>query len=85
MLEFALKRPNGALEFRYAYHEAIEEAHHTLMFQEFVSSGDLQNHRLGAAEACAQCFTDIVQGLRHQDLIIARGDFRVTLGQHHLD
>lgn len=37
LLEFALELPNGAPEFRYAYHETIEEAHHTLMFQEFVN------------------------------------------------
>ncbi len=37
LLEFALKLPNGAPEFRYAYHEIIEEAQHSLMFQEFVN------------------------------------------------
>ena len=37
LLEFASKLPNGAAEFRYAYHEVIEEAHHSLMFQEFVN------------------------------------------------
>jgi hypothetical protein len=37
LLEFALKLPNGAPEFRYAYHELIEEAQHSLMFQEFVN------------------------------------------------
>src|SRR5262249_38860075 len=28
---------NGSPEFRYAYHEIIEEAQHSLMFQEFVN------------------------------------------------
>jgi len=37
LLEFALSRPNGSPEFRYAYHELIEEGQHSLMFQEFVN------------------------------------------------
>ena len=37
LLEFAESLPNGAAEFRYAYHEVIEEAQHSLMFQEFVN------------------------------------------------
>ncbi len=37
MLEFAWVLPNGAPEFRYAYHEIIEEGHHSLIFQEFVN------------------------------------------------
>jgi hypothetical protein len=37
LLEFATRLPNGAPEFRYAYHEVIEEAQHSLMFQEFVN------------------------------------------------
>jgi hypothetical protein len=37
MLEFALTLPNRAPEFRYALHECIEEAQHSLMFQEFVN------------------------------------------------
>src|SRR5262245_42423983 len=37
LLEFALRLPNGSPEFRYAYHEIIEEAQHSLMFQEFVN------------------------------------------------
>jgi hypothetical protein len=37
LLEFALALPNGAPEFRYVYHEVIEEAQHSLMFQEFVN------------------------------------------------
>jgi hypothetical protein len=37
LLEFALALPNGVPEFRYAYHEIIEEAQHSLMFQEFVN------------------------------------------------
>jgi hypothetical protein len=37
LLEFAWRLPNGAPEFRYVYHEIIEEAQHSLMFQEFVN------------------------------------------------
>jgi hypothetical protein len=37
LLEFAATLPNGSPEFRYAYHEVIEEAQHSLMFQEFVN------------------------------------------------
>jgi len=37
LLEFASTLPNGSPEFRYAYHEVIEEAQHSLMFQEFVN------------------------------------------------
>jgi hypothetical protein len=37
LLEFAGTLPNGAPEFRYTYHEVIEEAQHSLMFQEFVN------------------------------------------------
>ncbi len=34
---YAFKLPNGSDEFRYAYHEAIEEGHHGMMFQELVN------------------------------------------------
>ncbi len=37
LLEYAAKLPNRSPEFRYAYHETIEEAQHSLMFQEFVN------------------------------------------------
>jgi len=37
LLEFAAGVPNGSPEFRYVYHEVIEEAQHSLMFQEFVN------------------------------------------------
>ncbi|MHB8329296.1 MAG: AurF N-oxygenase family protein [Acidimicrobiales bacterium] len=42
LLEYASRLPNGAPEFRYAYHEVIEEAHHSLMFQEFVNRTGLE-------------------------------------------
>lgn len=37
LLDFAADLPNHSPEFRYAYHEVIEEAQHSLMFQEFVN------------------------------------------------
>jgi len=37
LLEYTFNLPNGDPRFRYAYHELIEEAHHGLMFQEFVN------------------------------------------------
>ena len=37
LLEFAETLPNGAPEFRYVYHEVIEEAQHSLMFQELIN------------------------------------------------
>jgi hypothetical protein len=37
LLEFAWRLPNQSPEFRYAYHEVIEEGQHSLMFQEFVN------------------------------------------------
>jgi P-aminobenzoate N-oxygenase AurF len=37
LLAFAGTLPNGAAEFRYAYHEVIEECQHSLMFQEFIN------------------------------------------------
>jgi hypothetical protein len=42
LLEFAMKLPNGSPEFRYAYHEVIEEAQHSLMFQGFVNRSGLE-------------------------------------------
>lgn len=37
LLRFAATQPHNSLEYRFAYHEIIEEAHHSLMFQEFVN------------------------------------------------
>jgi hypothetical protein len=47
LLEFALTLPNGAPEFRYVYHEVIEEGQHSLMFQEFVNRTGLPVAGLG--------------------------------------
>lgn len=41
LLEYAFRLPNGSPEFRYVYHEVIEEAQHSLMFQEFVNRSGL--------------------------------------------
>ena len=37
LLDFAMRLPQGAPEFRYVLHEVIEETHHTMMFQEFAN------------------------------------------------
>jgi hypothetical protein len=50
LLEFADGLPNRAPEFRYAYHEVIEEAQHALMFQEFVNRSGLDAAGLGRLE-----------------------------------
>jgi para-aminobenzoate N-oxygenase AurF len=55
LLRFAADLPNGSPEFRYCYHELIEEAQHSLMFQEFVNRsgfdarGLTKLDRIGAA------------------------------------
>lgn len=48
LLGFALTVPPGAPEFRYAYHEAIEESQHSLMFREFVNRAGLDPGQRGA-------------------------------------
>ena len=54
LLRFAGDLPNRSPEFRYCYHEVIEEAQHSLMFQEFVNrsgfdaSGLTRIDRIGA-------------------------------------
>jgi hypothetical protein len=47
LLEFAWTLPNGAPEFRYVYHEVIEEGQHSLMFQEFVNRTGFEVAGLG--------------------------------------
>lgn len=42
LLEYAFALPDGSPEFRYAYHEVIEESQHSLMFQEFVNRSGLE-------------------------------------------
>jgi hypothetical protein len=41
LLTYAYRLPNGSPEFRYAYHEVIEEGQHSLMFQEFINRSGL--------------------------------------------
>lgn len=60
MLEFAATRGNRSAEARYALHEIIEEAEHSLMFQEFIDrSGfdppSLEGAALHLARAAAAC------------------------------
>lgn len=42
LLEYAFRLPNGSPEFRYVYHEVIEESYHGLMFQEFVNRSGMR-------------------------------------------
>ena len=42
LLEYAFRLPDRSPEFRYVYHEVIEEAQHSLMFQEFVNRTGLE-------------------------------------------
>lgn len=42
ILEFINRLPDDAPEIRYAYHEVIEEAQHSLMFHEFVRRAGLE-------------------------------------------
>ncbi|MDB4965097.1 MAG: hypothetical protein JWN44_786 [Myxococcales bacterium] len=42
LLKFAMGRPERAVEQRYAYHELIEESHHSMMFSEFVRRSGLE-------------------------------------------
>ncbi len=42
LLEYAFALPDRSPEFRYVYHEVIEEAQHSLMFQEFVNRTGLE-------------------------------------------
>ena len=53
LLQFANTLPNGSPEFRYAYHEVIEEAQHSLMFQEFVNRSGFDAAGLRASDATA--------------------------------
>ena len=51
LLEFASALPNGSPEFRYAYHELIEEGQHSLMFQELVNRSGLEARGLSRLDA----------------------------------
>lgn len=42
LLEYALRLPEDSPEFRYCYHEVIEEAQHSLFFHEFVRRTGLE-------------------------------------------
>ncbi|MDQ1397597.1 MAG: hypothetical protein QOG64_2856 [Acidimicrobiaceae bacterium] len=50
LLEYAATLPNNSPEFRYAFHEVIEEAQHSLMFQEFVNRSGFDPAGLGWQE-----------------------------------
>lgn len=50
LLEFATTRPDNSPDYRYAYHEVIEEGQHSLMFQEFVNRSGLFTPGVGRLE-----------------------------------
>jgi P-aminobenzoate N-oxygenase AurF len=50
LLEFAQALPNGSPEFRYALHEIVEEARHSMMLQELIDRSGCQPHPLTALE-----------------------------------
>jgi hypothetical protein len=56
LLEYAATLSNGSPEFRYAYHEVIEEAQHSLMFQEFVNRSGFDAKGLDRVEHAASRF-----------------------------
>jgi len=56
LLEYAATLPNGSPEFRYAYHEVVEEAQHSLMFQEFVNRSGFDAKGLDRVERAASRF-----------------------------
>jgi len=69
LLEFAFALPNGDPKFRYAYHEVIEEAQHSLMFQEFVNRTSFDIGGLGWRERRASRFI-IGLGRRFPELFL---------------
>jgi hypothetical protein len=50
LLELAFQREPGSADLRYAYQEVIEEAQHSLMFQEFIARAGLPVRGLGGLE-----------------------------------
>ena len=46
LLSYAFRLPGGRPEFRYLQHEVAEEAHHTMMFYEFVTRSGVRTNGL---------------------------------------
>lgn len=53
LLELAFEREPGSADLRYAYQEVVEEAQHSLMFQEFIARAGLPVRGLGGVERFA--------------------------------
>jgi hypothetical protein len=51
LLEFAGTLPNRSPEYRYVLHEVVEEANHSLMFQELINRAGCDPQGVGALEA----------------------------------
>lgn len=56
LLRFAAELPNCSPEFRYCYHELIEEAQHSMMFQEFVNRSGFDARGLSKADRTGAAF-----------------------------
>src|SRR5439155_18584287 len=69
LLEFVGTLPNGALEFRYAYHEIIEEAQHSLMFQEFVNRSGFDAAGLSRLETFGARFIAALGRRRSEEVV----------------
>lgn len=93
LLEFAAQLPTGAPEFRYCYHETIEEAQHSLMFQEFINrtvsrfpGGHARTQECGlGGQVCAQVPGTIFRfrsGRRRSDRFRATPEFAQEAGRH---
>jgi len=46
LLDYAFHLPSGHDEFRYVYHEVVEESQHSMMFQEFVNRSGLDQFKM---------------------------------------
>ena len=68
LLDFARTLPEGAPEFRYVYHEIIEEAQHSLMFREAVARTGLETRTPGILRRTQQRVTSF--GRRFPELFL---------------
>jgi len=80
LLEFASALPSGSPEFRYCYHETIEEAQHSLMFQEFISRTGFTLPPLNSLERRGADFV-----VRHARTFPELFFFFVLAGEHPID
>lgn len=85
LLELTLTLPNGDPSFRYAYHEVIEEAQHSLMFQEFIDRAGRPTSSLGRTERVLTRFV-VSLGRRFPELFmlfVLGGEEPIDRDQRH--